>query len=129
MFRYPQQHTLKEQAELDLNRANTNLVNGEIWCDYPFVKDPACLSNNRDSAIKVAEKVWASLEKDNLLQDYNEQVKQVIDRKAAVQLSEEELKEYQGPQQYISHHPVLKNSISTPVRMVTNCSFNNGGKS
>ena len=79
------QHTLKEQAELDLIRANTNLVNGEIWCEYPFVKDPACLSNNRDSAIKVAEKVWASLERDNLLQDYNEQVKQVLDRKAAVQ--------------------------------------------
>ena len=58
------QHTLKEQAELDLIRANTNLVNGEIWWEYPFVKDPACLSNNRDSAIKVAEKVWASLERE-----------------------------------------------------------------
>ena len=123
------QHTLKDQAELDLIRKNTKLVNGEIWVDYPFIKDPACLPNNRASAVRVAEKVWASLKKDNLLPAYNEQVQQILDRKAAVKLSKQELEEYEGPAQYISHHPVLKNSVSTPVRMVTNSSFNNGGKS
>ena len=123
------QHTMKEQAELDLIKANTKLINGEIWCDYPFVKDPSCLPYNRASAVKVAEKVWASLEKDNMLQDYHDQVQQILDRKAAVKLSVQEMTDYEGPTQYISHHPVLKNSVSTPVRMVTNSSFNNGGKS
>ena len=28
-------HTLKAQAELDLIKENTKLVNGEIWCSYP----------------------------------------------------------------------------------------------
>ena len=46
-----------------------------------------------------------------------------------MKLSVEEMNEYEGPTQYISHHPVMKNSVSTPVRMVTNSSFNNGGKS
>ena len=66
------QYTAKSQAELDLIRANTKLINGEVWCDYPFIKDPSCLPNNRTSAIKVAEKVMASLKKDNMLQVYNE---------------------------------------------------------
>ena len=123
------QHTAKAQAELDLIKANTKLVNGEVWCDYPFIRDPACLPNNRSSAVKVAEKVWASLKKDNMIQVYNEQVQQILDRKAAIKLSKEEIEEYQGPTQYITHHPVLKDSVTTPVRMVTNSSFNNGGKS
>ena len=123
------QHTAKAQAELDLIRANTKLINGEVWCDYPFIKDPSCLPNNRASAIKVAEKVRAGLKKDNMLQVYNEQVQQILDRKAAIKLSKKEMEEYQGPTQYITHHPVLKESVTTPVRMVTNSSFNNGGNS
>ena len=122
-------HTMKDQAELDLIKANTKLINGEIWCEYPFVKDPACLPNNRSSAVKVAEKVWGSLKKDDLLHVYNDQVQQILDRKTAVKLSVQEISEYEGPTQYISHHAVLKNSVSTPVRMVTNSSFNNGGRS
>ena len=122
-------HTIKAQAELDLIKENTKLVNGEIWCNYPFIKDPACLPNNRASAVKVAEKVRAGLKKDNLLHAYNEQVQQILDRKAAVKLSKEEMRDYVGPCQYISHHAVLKDSVSTPVRMVTNSSFNNGGQS
>ena len=123
------QHTIKAQAELDLIKANTKLVNGEIWCSYPFVKDPVCLPNNRGAAVRVAEKVWNSLKKDGLLPAYNEQVQQILDRKAAVKLSKEEMEDYEGPFQYISHHPVLKDSVSTPVRMVTNSSFNNAGNS
>ena len=59
-------HTLKEQAELALIKANTRLENGQIWCDYPFIKDPACLPNNRGAAIAVAEKVRRGLIKYNL---------------------------------------------------------------
>ena len=118
--------TLKAQAELDLIKSNTKLINGEIWCDYPFIKDPACLFINRGSAVKVAEKVWQGL-KDKLLHVYNEQVQQILDRKTAIKLCKEEMRDYQGPCQYISHHAVLKNSPSTPCRMVTNSSFNNCG--
>ena len=75
--------------------------------------------------MKVAEKVWQGLTKDNLLHVYNEQVQQILDRKTALMLSKEEMRDYQGLCQYISHHAVLKSSVSSPVRMVTNSSFNN----
>ena len=64
-----------------------------------------------------------------MLEAYNKQVREILDRKAAVKLTKQEIDEYEGPHQYISHHAVLKDSISTPVRMVTNSSFNNGGQS
>ena len=122
-------HSRKEQAELALIKKNTQLINGQIWCDYPFTKDPSCLSNNREAAIAVAEKVRCSLKRDNLLHAYDDQIREILNRKAAVKLCDLELEEYMGPVQYISHHPVLKDSISTPVRMVTNSSFPNGGTS
>ena len=121
------QHTLKDQAGLDLIKAKTKLINGEIWCDYPFTRDPACLPNNRTAAVRVAEKVWKDLQKDNMLEKYHEQVQQLLDRNTAVKLSKQEMEEYSGPAQYISHHGVCKESVSTPLQMVTNSSFNNGG--
>ena len=121
--------TMKEQAELELIKSKTKLVDGRIWCEYPFIKDHACLPNNRGAAVSVAEKVRRSLKKDGLLEAYDKQVQEILDRGAAVKLSEQELLEYEGPTQYITHHAVLKDSISTPVRMVTNSSFPNAGTS
>ena len=60
---------------------------------------------------------------------YNEQIQSQIDRGVTVELSKEEINEWSGPYQYISHHAVLKESKSTPVRVVTNSSFNNSGNS
>ena len=121
--------TLKEQAKLALIKANIRLEKGQIWCDYPFIKDLACLANNRDAAVVVDEKVRKSLKRDNLLHAYDEQVQQILDRKDAIKLSKQKMEEYQGPTQYISHHAVLKDSVSATVRMVTNSSFHNGGHS
>ena len=121
--------TLKEQAELALIKSKTRLENGQIICDYPFIKNPVCLQNNGEAAVRVAEKVRKGLIRDNLLEAYDKQVREILDRKAAVQLIKEKMEDYQGPTQYISHHPVLKDSVSTPCRMVTNSSFPNGGSS
>ena len=92
---------------------------------YPFIKDPSCLPNNRAVAVKVASRLWKSLKKDGLLDAYHEEVRKYIERGTFVKLTEEELLSYEGPQQYISHHGVLKSS----VRIVTNSSFNNHGNS
>ena len=124
-----QQRTRKEQAELDLIKGNMEIRAGEVWCKYPFVKDPSFLPNNRGSAIKVAEKVRKDLKRDSMLEAYDVQIKQILDRNAAVKLTKQEKAEWDGPFQYITHHPVLKDSVTTPVRMVTNSSFNNGGSS
>ena len=122
-------HSVKKQAELDLIKEKTKLHNGEVWCDYPFMKDPACLPFNRNTVVKVAEKVERDLIRDNLHEAYNDQIRDQLKRGVAVQLSEDELASWTGPCQYITHHAVLKDSITTPVRVVSNSSFNNGGRS
>ena len=58
-----------------------------------------------------------------------EQIRSQLDRGVAVKLSDEEIADWLGPYQFITHHAVLKDSQSTPVRVVTNSSFNNGGSS
>ena len=121
--------TLKEQAELKLISDNVKVENGQVHVTYPFIKNPSCLPNNRSVAVKIAEKLWRSLERDKLLQTYNEEMKKYLERGTFVTLSQEEMESYEGPQQYITHHAVLKDSKSTPCRVVTNSSFNNRGHS
>ena len=111
-------HSVKKQAELDLIRSKTKLLEGEVWCEYPFTKDPYCLSNNRSTVIKVAEKVEKDLLRDGLHDAYNEQIRDQLKRGVAVKLSEDELNSWTGPCQWITHHAVLKDSVTTPVRVV-----------
>ena len=97
-----------------------------MWCEYPFKRDPACLRYNRNAAIKVAEKVERDLIRDGFHAVYNEQVQGVLDRETAVKLTQEEMDEWAGPVNYITHHSVMSaSSASTPVRMVSNSSFGN----
>ena len=121
--------TMKEEAELKLISDNIDVVDGEVHVKYPFIKDPSCLQNNRIVAVKVAGRLWSSLQRDGLLNAYHEEMRKYIDRGTFVKLSQEELTTYEGPNQYITHHGVLKDSVSTPLRVVTNSSFNNGGHS
>merc|ERR1712115_506206 len=49
-----------------------------------------------------------------------------MDRGTFVVLSKQEMADYAGLVQYITHHGVLKDSATTPLRVVTNSSFKNG---
>ena len=122
-------YSVKKQAELDLIKEKTYLKEGEVFCDYPFIRDPSCLSFNRGTVIKVAEKVERDLLRDNMYEAYNEQIRDQLKSGVAVRLTEDELKSWTGPCNYITHHYVLKDSASTPVRVVSNSSFNNCGVS
>ena len=51
----------------------------------------------------------------------------MVKRKVARKLSENEINSYAGPVHYISHHAVTKDSSSTPVRIVFNSSANYKG--
>ena len=54
---------------------------------------------------------------------YSEQMEDMITRKAARKVTEEELRQYKGPKYYIAHHAVSKpESKSTPLRIVFNSS-------
>ena len=48
----------------------------------------------------------------------------MIDRDVARKLTKDKLQKYKGPVHYISHHKVLKQTPSTPVRIVFNSSAN-----
>ena len=124
-----QRFSEKKQAELELIESKMEIRNGEVWCSYPYLKDPSCLADNKKAVLRVAEKVERGLIKDGLYSVYNDQIKSQLERGVAVKLSEEEISDWSGPYQYITHHAVLKDSMSTPVRVVTNSSFNNGGQS
>ena len=119
-------HTLEEENDLRAIEENIEVIDGVTHVKYPFKKDPSCLPYNRNTAVNIAGRLWKSLEKDGLLQAYNAEIQKYLDRDTFIQLSKEEMSDYAGPVQYITHHAVLKDSTSTPLRVVTNSSFKNG---
>ena len=70
------------------------------------------------------------LEKLGLLSLYNEELRKYVDRGVIVKLSKQDMDEWRGPCNYISHHMVEKpDSVTTPFRIVTNSSLRNGSTS
>ena len=104
-------------------------MDGELHVQYQFKKDPKSLPNNRATAVKIAEKLEQRLMKEGHREYYNQEFQKYLDRGAALKLSQEELDSYQGPINYISHHGVEQDSVTTPLRIVSNSSLKNGGKS
>ena len=103
------------------------MVNGKVKVKYPFKKDPAsCFKDNRKEVTMIAGRIWKQLKRDVLLDAYHCEMKKFIDRGTFVELTEQEMKEYAGPINYITHHGVLKDSASTPLRIVTNSAKKNG---
>ena len=50
----------------------------------------------------------------------------MIDRNVVSEISPLELKAWNGPVNWNTHHDVLKDSTTTPIRLVSNSSFPNG---
>ena len=119
-------HSIEEEADLRALEKSVEIVDGVTIVRYPFKKDPSCLPYNRSSAINIASKLWENLKRDGLLEAYNAEIKKYLDRDTFVQLSKEEMADYAGPINYITHHGVLKDSVTTPLRVVTNSSHKNG---
>ena len=116
----------KEQEELEMLKSGVTLKDGRIYVKYPFVRDPSCLPNNRAAVVRIAEKQEKRLIKSGFLEEYNKELKKYLDRGAAIKLSEEELANWKGPTNWISHHAVITDSVTTPIRIVTNSSLKNG---
>ena len=97
---------------------------------YPYIKDPAALRNNRGAVTKMAEKLEVRLKREGRLAEYNTEFQGFLDRGAIREVSDSELDEYNGPTQYVSHHPVYKEGTgSTRLRIVSNSSLPNSGTS
>ena len=122
-------HSRRDQEELEELQKNTWLSEDGIHVNYVFKKDPKCLPYNRGTAVKIAAKQEDSLVKSGHLDYYNSEIQKYLDRGAAVRLTKEEMVQWKGPVNYISHHGVERPSPTTPLRIVTNSSLNNGGNS
>lgn len=120
------EYSIKEERELELidkNLEYNNLDNRWI-AEYPWVKDPSALPDNRQVALAMLISTEKRLLKNpQHAKVYDVQVKYMVARDVARKLSKEEINGYKGPVYYISHHEVLKpDSKSTPVRIVFNSS-------
>ena len=113
-------HSRRDQEDLEILKKGVQLVDGELRVEYQFRKDPRSLPNNRFAAVKIAEKLEKRLVSSGHLDNYNQELKKVLDRGAAIKLSSEEIQSWQGPVNYISHHGVEQDSVTTPLRIVTN---------
>ena len=121
-------YTIKEERELELIERNLTFNSDDsTWTvEYPWIKDPNDLPNNRKVAMAKLAATERRLRKnaDHARVDH-EQIKDMLTRNVARKLSKEELTNYKGPTHYIAHHEVLKpESKSTPVRIVFNSSAN-----
>ena len=118
--------TLLEEKELKLIKAGLsfNSKSGRWMAEYPWLKDPSSLPENKHVAYARLKSTETRLEKTPLHAEiYKRQMDDMLDRKVARKLSEQELNDFKGPKFYLSHHDVLKpNSHSTAMRIVFNSS-------
>ena len=76
----------------------------------------------------MAEQREKRLKSDNMLEDYNKCMEEFLDRPCMKRLTDQEMAEWDGTVNYISHHGVLKStSNSTRLRIVSNSLLNNNG--
>ena len=114
---------------LNILQESVKLVNGKLHVSYPFIKDPHCLLNNRDTMIKIAESQERRLLKCGHHNCYNDEMQKYIDRGVVVRLSKQEKEEWKGQVNYISHFGVEQNSVTTPLRIFSNSSLKNDSTS
>ena len=120
-------HSLKEQEELNMLEKSIEIVDGQLQVTYPFIRNPDCLSDNRSVVVSMAEKVEKRLQKKGLLRRYNEEFQSYIDRGVIVPISSQEIAEYCGPRNYITHFGVEQpGSVTTKLRLVSHSSLKNG---
>lgn len=121
-----QDYTIKEEKELHLIESKLEYNKDEKrWiAEYPWIRDPAELPNNKGAAMGMLISTEKRLAKnEEHAKVYQKQIEDMIEREVARKLSQTELDNYKGPIHYISHHEVLKpDSKSTPVRIVFNSS-------
>ena len=104
---------------------NSALKIGNQWMiPYHWKKDPRSLPDNRNQALKRLESTERRLSSNpEQARAYQKQMVEMEEMKFSRKLSKEEIKKYEGPVHYISHHAVIRpEKKSTPVRIVFNSS-------
>ena len=120
-----------ELNEAKLIEESCQKIGNQWQVSYPWKKDPSALPDNREQAQTKLESTERRLAKNpEHAKAYNEQMKEMADMNFSRKLSSEEVKSYEGPVHYISHHEVVRpEKKSTPIRIVFNSSSSYHGHS
>ena len=125
--------TLRDEKEYQMIESGLQFdaTKGRWIAAYPWVKPPEQLPHNRCVAMATLKSTEKRLAKDReRAQLYNEQIHDMLNRKVAREVTEEELARYDGPRYYLSHFEVMNpRSRSTPCRIVYNSSARFKGSS
>ena len=111
--------TLKDERELEMIEKGLEFDpdKGRWQAEYPWIKDPSVLKDNRRVVMAKLRSTERRLEKDPGYQvEYSQQIQELLDRKAARNVTNEELRNYEGPTFYLSHHAV-SNPLSKSTRL------------
>ena len=125
--------SLKEEQEYNMIKEGIsfNKSTGRWLANYPWIKDPSTLPNNKVYALATMKSTERRLQRnpDQALL-YSQQINDMLVRGAARIVLESELEKYDKGKFYLSHHAVMKHdSKSTPCRIVFNSSAKYEGKS
>ncbi|RXN19173.1 gag-pol fusion poly [Labeo rohita] len=121
--------SLAEERELEIVREGLTYVMEEKhgkephWhAKYPWIEDPVFLPNNKNAVEATFLRTEKQLAKDpEWKAAYSAQVKDMLDRRAAVKLSESEIANWDGFVWYVIHLIAPNpHSVTTPVRLVWN---------
>jgi hypothetical protein len=119
-------YSFREQQELSMIRDNLRYDDDQhCWITkYPWLADPMDLPDNYETAFATLRSTETTLRKDPVwAAKYKEQIDDMVQRKVARTLTQEEISAWNGPKYYISHLAVKNpHSLSTPVRIVFNSS-------
>ncbi|XP_028397206.1 uncharacterized protein LOC114521015 [Dendronephthya gigantea] len=114
----------KIEQEAKLIEKGCKLIGNRWQMAYPWSTDPKTLPDNREQAVKRMEARERRLKQNpEQAKAYQEQMEQMESLGFSRKLTEQEIKEYNGPLHYIAHHEVVRpDKKSTPVRIVFNSS-------
>ena len=115
-----------EEREVMIRNMKADREAKRIIVSYPFSADPGVLGDNRSQAEAFQIKQEKRRMKEGNLNVYNEEFKKYIERGALVEIPHAELDSYRGVKNYVTHQGVYKDSVTTPLRVVSNSSFPNG---
>ena len=99
-----QSTTKKEQEELRLIQGKMTLdkTRNVMVCEYPVVKDPSVLTDNRGQVTKMAESLEKKLKRDGSMEEYNDCLQEMLDRGCMRELTDKEMDDWGGVVNYIS---------------------------
>ena len=119
--------SLEEEKELEIIESNIefNTSTGRFCSSLPWTENRKYLEFNESMAYAVMKSTERQLQKkgDQFKEIYSAQITDMLNRKAAREVTEEELRNYHGQKYFVTHLAVPKpDSKSTPYRLVFNSS-------